>query len=242
MSDPLRRFLPAWLRTSVPPPAPPVQSEVDATEATQAYFERRIADAGRLFIDAVKSEEIHGPLNPRLATALNNLAEFYRVQGEFSQAEPYYWRAITIDEQALGPDHVNLARDLNNLALLYRAQGRYADAEPLCQRALEIKDKLVGPEHPSMMTVVGNLLAVYLAQGKYVEAEPLYRRSLSLKAKAFGPDHPNFTTSLANYTALLRKTRGDAEAAKLESAMLSATNGERRERPRMTLVAGRGGR
>ena len=242
MSDPLRRFLPAWLRTSVPPPTPPVQSEVDAIEATQAYFERRIADAGRLFIDAVKSEEIHGPLNPRLATALNNLAEFYRVQGEFSQAEPYYWRAITIDEQALGPDHANLARDLNNLALLYRAQGRYADAEPLCQRALEIRDKVVGPDHPSMMAVVSNLLAVYLAQGKYVDAEPLYRRSLSLKAKAFGPDHPTFTTSLANYTALLRKTRGDAEAAKLESAMLSATNSERRERPRMTLVAGRGGR
>src|SRR5512134_1381689 len=114
MSDPLRRLLPGWLRASVPPPATPVQSEVDAMEATQAYFERRIADAGRLFIDAVKSEETHGPLNPRLATALNNLAEFYRVQGEFSQAEPHYWRAIIIDEQALGPDHANLARDLNN--------------------------------------------------------------------------------------------------------------------------------
>lgn len=241
MSDPLRRFLPAWLRASVPPPSPR-RAEVDAVEATHAYFERRIADAARLFIDAVKSEEIHGPLNPHLATALNNLAEFYRVQGEFGQAEPYYWRAITIDEQALGPDHVHLARDLNNLALLYRAQGRYADAEPLCARALAIKDKALGPEHPSVMAVVGNLLALYLAQGKYVEAEPLYRRSLSLKAKAFGPDHPNFTTSLSNYTALLRKTRGDAEAAKLESALLSATQGERRERRRMTLVAGRGGR
>lgn len=242
MNDPLRRFLPAWLRNSVPAPPAPSRGDVDAVEATQAFFERRIADAGRLFVDAVKTEEVHGPLNPRLATALNNLAEFYRVQGEFQQAEPYYWRAITIDEQVHGPEHVHLARDLNNLALLYRAQGRYADAEPLAERALAIKDKVLGAEHPSVLAVVGNLLALYLAQGKYVEAEPLYRRSLSLKAKAFGPDHPNFTTSLANYTALLRKTRGDAEAAKLESAVLHATHSERRERPRMTLVAGRGGR
>lgn len=238
MNDPLRRFLPAWLRTSVPTPARN-PTDVDAIEATQAYFERRISDASRLFIEAVKNEEIHGPLNPRLATALNNLAEFYRVQGEFHQAEPYYWRAITIDEQALGADHVNLARDLNNLALLYRAQGRYADAEPLCQRALEIKDKAVGLDHPSVMAVVSNLLALYLAQEKYVEAEPLFRRSLSLKAKAFGEHHPNYTTSLSNYTALLRKTRGEADE-KVDA--LGATPGERRERPRMTLVAGRGGR
>lgn len=238
MSDPLRRFLPGWLRVSVP--AAPSTDEIDAGEATQAYFERRIADAGRLFVRAVKHAEAYGPLDPRLATALNNLAEFYRVQGEFGPAEPHYWRAITIDEQALGPDHPHLARDLNNLALLYRAQGRYADAEPLCQRALQIKDKTLGTEHASVMTVVNNLLAVYLAQGKYVEAEPLYRRALSLKAKAFGPDHPTFTTSLSNYTALLRKTHGEAEAAQLESAVLNATQADLRERPRITLVASRG--
>src|SRR5262245_56034565 len=142
MSDPLRRFLPSWLRASVPAATAPPSS--DACEATQAFFERRIADAARLFIAAVKQAESYGPLDPRLATALNNLAEFYRVQGEFGQAEPYYWRAITIDEQALGLEHPHVARDLNNLALLYRAQGRYQDAEPLCERALSIKDKTHG--------------------------------------------------------------------------------------------------
>jgi tetratricopeptide (TPR) repeat protein len=183
-------------------------------DATEAYFEHRIADAERLFIAAVKRAETFGPHSARLATALNNLAELYRVQGEFAQAEPHYWRALTIDEQVLGPDHLDLARDLHNLALLYRAQGRYADAEPLCRRALEIRQKGLPPEHPGTAATLSNLLAIYLAQGKYAQAEPLYRRVLAIKAQRLGPDHPDFASSLDIYAALLRRTRGESEAVR----------------------------
>ena len=184
-------------------------------DAAEAYFERRIADAEKLFIAAVRTAEALEPQGPRLATALNNLAEFYRVQGEFAQAEPHYWRAITIDEQRLGPDHLHLARDLHNLALLYRAQGRYADAEPLCRRALEIRLKALSPEHSSTAATLANLLALCLAQRKYDEAEPLYRRALAIKARKLGPDHPDFASSLDVYAALLRKTKGERNRARL---------------------------
>ena len=50
-------------------------------------------------------EKALGPEHPDVATSLNNLAELYRDQGKYGEAEPLYQRALAIDEKALGPDH-----------------------------------------------------------------------------------------------------------------------------------------
>jgi tetratricopeptide (TPR) repeat protein len=57
-----------------------------------------------------------------VAASLNNLAELYRAQGQYAQAEPLYKRSLAIVEKALGPDHPNVATSLNNLALLYKTR------------------------------------------------------------------------------------------------------------------------
>ena len=71
-----------------------------------------------------------------LASTLNNLAERYKEEGRYADAEPLYKRALAIREEELGPDHPDVAQSLNDLAALYSAQGRDADAEPLYKRAL----------------------------------------------------------------------------------------------------------
>ena len=53
---------------------------------------------------------------------MNNLAELYRAQGRYEEAELFQKRAILIDEEALGQDHPALATDLNNLGLIYHDQ------------------------------------------------------------------------------------------------------------------------
>jgi tetratricopeptide (TPR) repeat protein len=60
--------------------------------------------------------------------SLNNLAELYRIQGQYPEAEPLYKRSLAIREKAQGADHPDVAESLNNLAELYRAQGQYAAA------------------------------------------------------------------------------------------------------------------
>ena len=50
----------------------------------------------------------------------------------------------------------------------------------------------------------------------YEEAESLYQRSLTIREKALGPEHPSVANSLENYAALLRKTKRNAEADRLE--------------------------
>ena len=86
-------------------------------------------------------EKVLGSEHSNVATSLNNLAELYRVQGNYSEAEPLYQRSLAIWEKVLGSEHPSVATSLNNLAELYTDQGNYSEAEPLYQRSLAIYEK-----------------------------------------------------------------------------------------------------
>ena len=49
-------------------------------------------------------EKALGPDHPEVATNLNNLAELYRVQGRYAEAEPLNRRSLAIREKAFGPE------------------------------------------------------------------------------------------------------------------------------------------
>jgi tetratricopeptide (TPR) repeat protein len=87
---------------------------------------------------------------------LDNLADLYREQRKYAQAEGLYKRACTIWELALGPTHPDVATSLNNLASLYHQKGKFAKAEPLYQRSLGILEKALGSEHPNTQKVKAN--------------------------------------------------------------------------------------
>jgi tetratricopeptide (TPR) repeat protein len=113
-----------------------------------------------------------------LATCLNWMAELYRSQGRYGEAEPLYVRSLSIREQQLGQDHPDVAHSLNNLAVLYDSQGHYGEAEPLYVRSLSIREQQLGQDHPDVATSLNNLALLYASQGRYGEAEPFYVRSL----------------------------------------------------------------
>lgn len=93
----------------------------------QGYY----TDAEKAFLAALKEAERFGPGDARLAASLNNLAELYRAQSRYVEAEPLHKRSLAVREKVLGPEHPDVAQSLNNLALVYHAQGRYTDAAPL---------------------------------------------------------------------------------------------------------------
>ena len=145
------------------------QSYMDA--ALAAHVDGDYAEAQKPFEAAVKSAESFGPEDPRLATSHNGLAEVYRAQGRYAEAESHHKRALAIREKTLGENHPDVATSLSGLALVYRAQGKYAEAEPLYQRSLAIWEKALGPEHPHVATGLNNLATLYYARGKWAEAE-----------------------------------------------------------------------
>jgi len=79
--------------------------------------------------------------HPNLPASLNNLAELYREQGKYSEAEPLYRRALAILEKTLGPEHPKVATVLENLAILLRKSDQEKEAEEMSVRARAIRAK-----------------------------------------------------------------------------------------------------
>ncbi|OYQ63699.1 hypothetical protein B9G53_15590 [Pseudanabaena sp. SR411] len=59
-----------------------------------------------------------GANHPNFAFSLNNLAELYKSQGKYSEAEPLYLRALAILEVSLGTEHPTTKTIRNNLQYL----------------------------------------------------------------------------------------------------------------------------
>jgi len=148
----------------------------------KAHREGRYTDAERSFQAAVKEAEAFGPQDPRLATSLNNLAELYRLQGKYAEAEPLNKRSLAIREKALGPAHPDVANSLNNLAGLYHQQGKYNEAEPLYKRSLEIVAKALGPEHPHVVTSLENYAMLLRKTNRGVGAARMEARAEAIRA------------------------------------------------------------
>ena len=107
----------------------------------EAYQQGHYAEAEKYYLAALKEAETFGPEDPRLPTRLNNLAELYRTQGKYAEAEPLYQRALAIWEKALGPEHPNVATSLENYAALLRNMNREAEAVQMEAHAKAIRGK-----------------------------------------------------------------------------------------------------
>ncbi len=140
--------------------------------------------------------------SPALAASIGRLANLYREQGRYSDAEPLYVRALAIFKQQLGANHPDTATSLNNLAGLYYSISRYNDAEPLYVRALAIREQQLGANHPLTAGSLNNLAGLYESISRYSDAEPLYVRALAINEQQLGANHPLTATSLDNLAGL----------------------------------------
>ncbi|WP_287699514.1 CHAT domain-containing protein, partial [Microcystis sp. M165S2] len=159
--------------------------------------------------------------HPNTAASLNNLAELYRSQGRYSEAEPLYKQALAIIKQQLGDNHPDTAASLNNLAELYRVQGRYSEAEPLYKQALAIIKQQLGDNHPNTAASLNNLAELYRSQGRYSEAEPLYKQALAIIKQQLGDNHPLTAQSLNNLAGLYQSQGRYSEAEPLYKQALA---------------------
>ncbi|HEY9775417.1 MAG TPA: tetratricopeptide repeat protein [Planktothrix sp.] len=98
----------------------------------------RWADAERDFKNALVHAEALGQEDHRLPLTLNNLANCYRQQGRFEEAEPLYKRALTVKTSQVGPVSYDLIPILENYAKMLRGAGRDEEAEKMDYKALVI--------------------------------------------------------------------------------------------------------
>jgi tetratricopeptide (TPR) repeat protein len=105
--------------------------------------------------------------------SLGMLAEIYRMQGRYAEAEPLYQQALAIKKKVLGPEHPDMAMTLNNLAVLYKSAGKYAKAEPLYRHALAIFEAALGPTHPKAITCRQNYAELLREKWRQAKAAAL---------------------------------------------------------------------
>ena len=77
-----------------------------------------------------------------MGQSLNNLAELYRAQGRYADAEPLFKRSLAILKKALGPKHPDVATILENYAALLWEAGRTVDAVKM-----DARDKAIRARH-----------------------------------------------------------------------------------------------
>ncbi|MCA2632590.1 MAG: tetratricopeptide repeat protein [Microcystis sp. M20BS1] len=150
-----------------------------------------------------------------LVSSYTGLARYYKGQGLYAIAEPYYQACLTATRTRLGENHPHVALSLNNLAALYDSQGRYSEAEPLYLEALDLTKRLLGDNHPDVATSLNNLAHLYDSQGRYTEAEPLHLEALDLYKRLLGDNHPHVATSLNNLAHLYESQGRYSEAEPL---------------------------
>jgi tetratricopeptide (TPR) repeat protein len=135
------------------------------------------------------------------------LGRFYKGQGAYAQAQPWFEQCLAVCRERLGEEHPYVAASLNNLAGLYKSQGKYEKAEPLYVKSLELYKRLLGEEHPHVAESLNNLALLYHSQGECEKAEPLYVKAVTILVHALGPEHPNTITIRQNYTNFLNRNK-----------------------------------
>lgn len=131
-----------------------------------------------------------------VSTALNNLAEVFRLQGQLKEAWHQAVKALWSRRRSLGRQHPMVAQSWANLAAIRFDEGKYAAAESLFRRALAIR-KIHSANHPALYALTLRCLAeVVLAAGRAYEAETIYRQAAEIYEQSFGPNDSQLALTL----------------------------------------------
>lgn len=152
-------------------------------EGTKAYEEGRHAEAERWLRAALKEAQGFASQKMNLVRSLENLAEHYRAEGRYAEAEPLYKHSLAILETVKGSEDPDVAGSLNNLAGFYAAQGRFTEAEPLYKRSLRIWQKILGQDHPFVATRMEKYAALLRRVNRETEAGEIEARVNAIRAK-----------------------------------------------------------
>lgn len=140
---------------------------------------------------ALQEAEVWGEGDPRLANAVNNLAELYRAKANYKLAESMYLRLLTLAEKSTLNRNLAVALSLNNLAALYKDEGKYAEAEAISKQAVKVwETEVKKPNDANYVMLLNNQARIYNLENRHKEAEELCLKALACEKKAMlGPNN-----------------------------------------------------
>jgi tetratricopeptide (TPR) repeat protein len=188
----------------------PFYTAIGAGEA--AYKTGNYNEAEVQFKKALTAAQSFSQTDPRRAKALNNLAELYRTQAQYSKAEPLYHAAVE-EARQLGPGHEEYPLSIHNLASLQCDAGMYESAREQGLLALKIWDEQIRkPNDVKRAAILCGLGKVYRELADYKQAETLYEQALNIETRELGPNDVQLAVVMDNLGTLYREEGRSAEA------------------------------
>ncbi|MBX9877279.1 MAG: tetratricopeptide repeat protein [Candidatus Obscuribacterales bacterium] len=152
-------------------------------EAEPHYLRAAQLLESKVGTDMVKS----GKLSPDFenwVSVLLSVADNYRAEGKFADAEKTYKRVLDLESKLTNPDKVIKAEAQSELAECYAKQGKQKDAVTLFKTALADVEKAEGPRKQEVLIDTLEDYAQTLMDLKQTsEAEKLHERAKELRAK-----------------------------------------------------------
>lgn len=170
----------------------------------------------KLFKESISILEAqYGADSDKVAPALNNLAEYYRLNEDYAGAEPLLRRSYDLNKKALGDSSPKVADSANDLAILYKEMGKEKESRDMYAASLAVREKSPA-DSADLATALSNMARSYRQDGDYAKSEELYKRALSMREKVFGPQSPEVAAVLRNYSVLLKAMGRKPEAKELD--------------------------
>ena len=191
-----------------------------AEQFSKAYSQKRFDEALRRAEDMLQlAKRAFGPDDPKVATALSNLAGASEALGDYSRIEPLLQQALAIRVQALGANHPDTAKALTNLGRFKHFHHQYAEAESLYQRALAIHEGIqdVDRNEFAVANALHDLAVLYRDQEQYAKAAQCVKRELDIWQAKFGPEHPLALPIIDMYAEMSRRIGDSRKAESLEA-------------------------
>jgi serine/threonine-protein kinase len=143
---------------------------------------------------------LYGAGNPKLAAALELVAELDRDKARYKEAEPLLRQVVAMRRKTLRPTDLLLARSLAYQGNCLYEEDKDQEAEPILREALAAY-RANGPDQGPDAR---NYLALLLERkGEYEEAQSLLREAVEITRRTSGPDSPEYALALHNLAGAL---------------------------------------
>jgi tetratricopeptide (TPR) repeat protein len=142
-----------------------------------------------------------------------SLANFYRSQRRFGEAEAWYLKAVSILEHQLKLGEQRLSEAYSHLGEFYLEYMHNERAEQAYERAVASKSVQHGAQSPELVRDLQMLSEVRLKLEKFALARESLLKLLAIQEDTLGPTHPELGATISQLELVERKLGNAAQAA-----------------------------
>lgn len=183
----------------------------------EALRQQNFPLAKQKFTEALSLVESLGPC-PSLCSSLNNLGYYYKLTGDYSNAQKYYERALAMHRTVFGPQAIEITDCLCNLGSLYLRIDKKSNSVECLEEALKIQEKAFGDKDAKVIGTLITLGESYRSAGQLDKAEQSLSRAFQLIKTVGLPRSPDGLQDarevLANNLGLVYMDQGRFEQAR----------------------------